>query len=93
MPTTITISLGTSSNGTTNVSKQDSVNFQNNTGGPTTVTTPQGLNPQGSTPIATGATSRSFSISANPGASLSYGWTVPDSPDAATRGGTIKVDP
>lgn len=88
--TTITITLGTSSQGETPIPKADKVNFKNSTGSATILTTPQGMNPQGQTPIAVNETSRDFNLTANVGSSLAYGWTVPDH-ERATRGGTIKV--
>jgi hypothetical protein len=89
MPTTI--NLGTGSNGETDIPDNGQVNFANTTSVSITLTTPQGINPAGTTDIAASATSRNFTVSGNKNAVLDYSWDDTGSMKRATRGGTIKV--
>jgi hypothetical protein len=92
--TTITINLGSSGNGTTDISNADKVQFTNTSTTVTiTLTTPLGMNPQGATDIAPLATETNsgFTISANPAASLVYSWDDKDSKARTVRTGTIRV--
>ena len=90
---TITIDLGTANNPEQTISELNKVKFHNTTNVSITLTTPQGMNPQGDTVIASGATKtqNGFTISANPGAQLGYTWKDTDSAALATRSGTIRV--
>jgi len=60
-----------------------------------TLKTPQGINPQGDTHIAVGATEtrNGFRLTSNKKATYDYSWCWPDddSPELATRSGTIRV--
>lgn len=90
---TITIDLGDTSNPTIDVPEADKIKFHNTTAGTIALTTPQGLNPQGTRDVASGATvtTSGFTISENPGALLTYSWDDTASPVAAPRTGTIRV--
>ena len=91
--TTITIELGNGSNPEETIPGTNKVKFKNTTTTAITLTTPQGLNPQGQTNIAAGATEtqNGFTISANPGAVLTYGWDDENSRKRDARSGTIRI--
>ena len=86
-----TINLGNTDNSQIDIPDKGKVNFKNITSVSVTLTTPQGINPQGTKDIAPSATSIDFTISANKNAILAYSWDDTKSKALATRGGTIKV--
>ena len=97
MPDTKRIYLGKEDNGETLVTGSKAIStkikFKNITAVEITLFTPQGINPQGDTVIAAGATeTRSgFKISSNKKATYGYSWDGDESPEAAPRTGTIRV--
>ena len=97
MPDTKRIYLGREDNGETLITGSKAIltkiKFKNTTAVEIVLFTPQGINPQGETDIAAGATeTRSgFKLSSNKKATYEYSWDNKESPEAAPRTGTIRV--